>query len=264
MALAIEAEFCRPYLQSLGLEQGPGLALIGGSGLDKFEGAKLIGTLNIETPFGEAPVQLLQLANGFCLWFLPRHGSEHHLPPHAINYRANIWALKSLAVTDVLTVNAVGGISAAMEPGRLVIPDQVIDYSYGRDNSFFDGEHYPLDHIDFSEPFSEPLRQSLATALGEGLSPACYACTQGPRLESAAEIKRLANDGCDLVGMTLLPEAALAREAELNYAALCMVVNWGAGLDSKIITMDDIYAQLEGCVGRAKEIIKIFTGLYEV
>jgi 5'-methylthioinosine phosphorylase len=181
------------------------------------------------------------------IFFLQRHGAGSVIPPHLVNYRANLWALHSLGVTDILAVNAVGGIAPGMQPGCLVIPDQLIDYTWGRALTFDNGSGGQLQHIDFTEPYDRALRQALvAAAQTEGItfeSVAVQGITQGPRLETAAEIKRMAADGCDVVGMTGMPEAALARELGVAYACVCMVVNPAAGLGDapiSLATMHDI------------------------
>ncbi|MGH8464914.1 MAG: S-methyl-5'-thioinosine phosphorylase, partial [Pseudomonas sp.] len=198
---------------------------------------------------------------GMKVAFLPRHGRGHKLPPHRINYRANLWALHSLGVSTVIGVNAVGGIHPETGPGRIAIPRQIIDYSWGREHTFFDG--VPSDtadggegsvggfaaigHVDFTEPYSEALRQRLIRNAGSVpvWADGVYACTQGPRLESAAEVERLRRDGCDMIGMTGMPEAALARELEMDYACIALSVNWAAGLSDDIITMESIGKVLE-------------------
>lgn len=205
---------------------------------------------SVMTPYSstEVEIQIGEL-HGTSICFLPRHGKNHRVPPHKINYRANIYALNEVGVKKIIAVNAVGGIHEAMGPGCISIPDQIIDCSHGRDHTFFDGENTPVTHIDFSKPYDEALRQLLLGAAEElslisGGAPildrGVYVCTQGPRLETAAEIRRLKNQGCDMVGMTAMPEAALARELELAYAGIAVSVNWGAGLTEDIITMDAI------------------------
>jgi len=233
------------------------LAIIGGSGFAQFPELDVLQRQSITTPYGDPSSEILHARlQGRELVFLPRHGDGHRLPPHLINYRANIWALKHIGVTDVIALNAVGGITAAMAPQQLVVPDQIIDYSYGREHSFNLLLDNYVNHIDFTQPYSEVLRQQLLKALSAAgsahVAQGVYACTQGPRLESAAEIRRLAQDGCDIVGMTAMPEAALARELEINYAALCLVVNWGAGVQSGQISMAEILANLEQGVAQIK------------
>ncbi len=219
------------------------IAIIGGTGLDQLNGLELLQTHAVETPYGEPsrPVQEGSLA-GTRLLFLHRHGSPRAIPPHRVNYRANLWALKSLGATDVVAINAVGGITPDMRPGRLVIPDQVIDYTWGREHTIDSGDSGELMHIDFTDPYDSGLRQELLdVASAAQISCAAggvHAVTQGPRLETAAEIRRLANDGCDVVGMTGMPEASIAREMGLAYASVCMVVNAAAGLDDKPLTLD--------------------------
>lgn len=187
-----------------------------------------------ETPYGAPSGPLIHGRwAGREVVFLHRHGTDHRLAPHAINYRANIRALADAGVCRVIAASAVGGISAGMRPGRVVIPDQIIDYSWGRAHSFTDAEDGAVPHVDFTEPYDLELRTALADA-AESLEldfafRAVHGVTQGPRLETAAEIERMARDGCDVVGMTGMPEAGLAREAGLDYACCAVVVNAAAG-----------------------------------
>lgn len=221
------------------------LAIIGGTGLDQFEGLQILQSHPVETPFG-APSQAIQEGRlgAARLFFLHRHGSPDAIPPHLINYRANLWALQALGVEEIVAINAVGGIAPAMRPGRLLIPDQLIDYTWGREHSFDDGRSGQLLHIDFTEPYDRELRMALidaAVAAGIPHEPGgVYGVAQGPRLETAAEVRRMARDGCDVVGMTAMPEAALARELRMAYAAVCMVVNPAAGLDTRPITLENM------------------------
>ena len=178
------------------------LAVIGGTGIDQLAGLEIVASHNSPTPFGHPsrPIQEGRL-NGVRVYFLQRHGSPAMIPPHLINYRANLWSLKSLGVEEIVAINAVGGINPALEPGRLVIPDQLIDYTWGREHSFDDGSSGTLQHIDFTEPYDRPLRAALAeAAAGAGIgceTGGVHGVTQGPRLETAAEIRRMAADGCD-------------------------------------------------------------------
>jgi 5'-methylthioinosine phosphorylase len=178
------------------------------------------------------------------LVFLPRHGSGHTIPPHKINYRANIWALHHIGVQKVVGVAAVGGIHRDMGPLTLVIPDQIIDYTHGRPHTFFEQDLTHVTHIDFTFPYCEGLRQGLLAAardLGEPVwAGGTYGATQGPRLETAREVERLERDGCDIVGMTGMPEAALARELDICYACCALVVNWAAGKGEGIISLQEI------------------------
>ncbi len=226
------------------------LAVIGGTGLDQLEGLEILEAQELETPFG-APSRAIQRGrlSGRELLFLHRHGSPRAIPPHRVNYRANIWALQQLGATEIIGINAVGGITPAMRPGRLVIPDQVIDYTWGREHTFDEGESGSLMHIDFTEPYDRRLRCALLDVAAREAIPhevsAVHGVTQGPRLETAAEIVRMARDGCDVVGMTGMPEASLARELGLAYASVCMVVNAAAGLDDSPISLDMMHAILQ-------------------
>ncbi len=230
------------------------IAIIGGSGLYALEGFEQTAELESRTPYGDTStiIQSGQWQSTEVVFF-PRHGKQHQVPPHKINYRANIWSLKQAGVSRIIAVNAVGGIHPKMGPESIVVPDQIVDYTWGREQSFSDGTTDTVQHIDFTYPYSEALRDRLirsAASLGlEVFDRGVYGCTNGPRLETAAEIRRMANDGCDLVGMTGMPEASLAREAELEYAALAFVVNTAAGLgDGKVITMDEILGYLDSGV----------------
>ena len=233
------------------------LAIIGGTGISDFEGLELVREHNPQTVYGEPSRPIQEGRHGDnSVFFLQRHGSPKTIPPHLINYRANLAALKSLGVTDIVAINAVGGISPGMQPGRLVFPDQIIDYTWGREHTVDEDVSGELMHIDFTTPYDLQLREGLlnvATSLDIAHEPyAVHAVTQGPRLESAAEIKRLANDGCDVVGMTGMPEASLAKELAMGYACICMVVNPAAGLGDLPITLDmmrEILAREAAVVG---------------
>ena len=226
-------------------------AIIGGSGLYEMPGFAVLDA--IDTPYGVVRGIGRGMLSCVDIFFLSRHGYQHRIPPHKVNYRANIWALRYLGVTDIVAINAVGGIHPEMGPGHLCIPDQVIDYSWGREHTFFDGSEHcdKVSYSDFSEPFTAELRAALQQQCESILPPnqfsyaGTYACTQGPRLESAAEIGRIRRDGADIVGMTLMPEAALARELELRYASLCAVVNWAAGIDPQALVMEEVMATLD-------------------
>lgn len=236
------------------------IAVIGGTGLCDWPGAEVLEETAVETPFGmpSAMLQRIRYKSAEFL-FLARHGHGHEIPPHAINYRANISALKQAGVDAVIAVNAVGGISERFVAGVIAIPDQINDYTWGRAHTFFDGENGKVEHIDFSYPYSQDLRSRLANAAVDANIAfedyGVYAVTQGPRLETAAEIRRLANDGNDIVGMTAMPEAALAREAGLEYASVSLVVNPGAGLSDNLITMEDIRAVIDTGMLQVKAIL---------
>jgi 5'-methylthioinosine phosphorylase len=226
------------------------LAVIGGSGLYQFSGLENATRHAVETPYGAAAGDVV-IGDfvGRRVAFLARHGEAHNLPPHRVNYRANVWALHSLGARRVIGVNAVGGIRADMGPRVIVVPDQLIDYTHGRHTSYCDIEGAEVRHIDFSEPYTESLRQALLQAARKRGVPVidggCYGATQGPRLETRAEIARMKRDGCDLVGMTGMPEAVLARELALDYACLALVANHAAGCgDEAEISIEEIFAHL--------------------
>jgi len=226
------------------------LAIIGGTGLSHLDTLEIIRREVVQTPYGEPSAPLVHgEIDGREIIFLPRHGYGHVIPPHKINYRANIWALNEAGVDFVLSVAAVGGIHNELVPKKLVIPDQLIDYTYSRITTYFEEGLTQVTHIDFSYPYSETLRQATIKACNElnieVATKATYAATQGPRLETAAEIDRLERDGCDIVGMTGMPEAALARELELSYACLAVVANAAAGRGEEDLTMEIIEDNLK-------------------
>ncbi|MCK0536513.1 S-methyl-5'-thioinosine phosphorylase [Alcanivorax quisquiliarum] len=231
------------------------LAFIGGTGLTRMDNLQVQDRLQISTQWGapSAPVVQGELASRPVL-FLARHGDPHVLLPHQVNYRANMAALKEAGASAVIAVNAVGGISAHARSGVIVSPDQLIDYSWGRDMTFFDDRSGPVTHVDFSWPFDAALRARLAAALdacgADWVNGGCYGVTQGPRLETAAEIQRMERDGCDIVGMTGMPEAVLARELGLPYAMLSLVVNPAAGKSDTEITMAEIEAVIAAGMGQ--------------
>lgn len=238
--------------------------LIGGTGLDDWGTASRLHTA--DTAYGQPSAKLAEYDIAGCrVIFLPRHGERHQFPPHAVNYRANIDAFRQLDVAGIIAVNAVGGIASCSYPGRLVVPDQLIDYSWGRAHSFSLDETDELRHIEFAEPFSANLRQALLTAARQAdldvYDGGCIAVSQGPRLETAAEIKRFKRDGCDLVGMTTMPEAALAREAGLDYASLCVSANWSAGL-AEPVTMQAIESTLAKAMLEVRELLQVFFRAY--
>jgi 5'-methylthioinosine phosphorylase len=239
------------------------LAIIGGTGLSQLAELKNIQWNSLTTPYGAPSADFITgELNGKEVIFLARHGNPHSIPPHKINYCANIWGLKQLGVINIIAVAAVGGITPEMVPAHIAIPDQIIDYSYGRKHTFFEDEKDPVTHIDFSYPYSQMLRAKLihaAKQAGIHISPiGTYGCTQGPRLETAAEIKRMEQDGCDLVGMTGMPEAALAKELGLNYATVSVIANWAAGKTDGEITMAEIEQNLHKGMANAAVLLKAF------
>ena len=237
------------------MQEGARLAIIGGSAMERLRGFAAERTERRATPWGEASgaVHVGRL-HGLPALYLARHGEPHAIAPHRINYRANLRALADFGATHVVALNTVGGIAPAAAPGSLWLPHDAIDYTWGRESSFHDGVLLPLDHVEFAEPFDAGMRGMLgaaAAAAGVALhARAVYGCTQGPRLETAAEIARLARDGCDVVGMTALPEAALARELGLRYGMLAMVVNRAAGLSPEPITLAAIQREAAACIAQ--------------
>ena len=239
------------------------LAIIGGSGLARLGNLKGRTRKEARTPYGEpsAPLTFGEIA-GREVVFLARHGDGHTLAPHEVNYRANVWALREAGANEIVSVATVGGIAAHAGPGKLLVPHQLIDYTWGRASTYFQGTGVPVKHIDFTEPYSQALRERLlaaARACGEAVHDgAVYATTQGPRLETAAEIERLARDGADIVGMTALPEAALARELDLAYAAIAVVANHAAGRGESrtAISLEAITAVLNEAMERVRRILE--------
>lgn len=230
-------------------------AIIGGTGLNQWARGEALSIAAGE--WGPASGPIYRIDGGL---FMARHGDGHHTPPHRINYRANIAALKAAGATDIVAVNAVGGITRQASTGALVLPHDLIDYTWGREPSFYDGGERGVEHIDFTQPFDAELRQAIANCAASIDQPlvaeGVYAVTQGPRLETAAEVRRLANDGCSVVGMTAMPEAALARELGMAYCSLCLVVNPAAGLSDQIITMDDIRAVVAEGMDKVEAVLK--------
>ncbi len=227
------------------------IGIIGGSALGRIDTLQSVHREMVNTPYG-APSCPLTFGNmaGNEVVFLPRHGSGHYIAPHEVNYRANLFALKQLGVTHVIGAAAVGGISDNMAPLKLVFPDQIIDYTWGRQNTFHDGQTQRVHHVDFTYPYDETMRQQMIAAASElGLafeSRGVYGATQGPRLETAAEIQRMKRDGCDIVGMTGMPEAVLARELQMKYACCALVVNWAAGVQQgQTVSIHDIEVNLK-------------------
>jgi 5'-methylthioadenosine phosphorylase len=238
------------------------LAIIGGTGLTKLPGLTITHRQVVRTPYGE-PSGALTFGEleGHPVIFLARHGYGHTIPPHLVNYRANLWALHSQGATHVVSIASVGGIHPEMWPGQLAVPDQIIDYTHGREHTFADYDGKPVTHLDFTWPYCEEMRQrciqALAAAGEEYLDGGTYGCTQGPRLETKAEIDRMARDGADMVGMTGMPETYLARELGLCYAAIAVSVNWAAGRgdSGEAITAEAIEANLARVVSRVRRVL---------
>jgi 5'-deoxy-5'-methylthioadenosine phosphorylase len=243
------------------------LAVIGGSGLSQLANLDVSHREVLRTPYGEpsGAVTFGQIC-GRPMAFLARHGYGHTIPPHEVNYRANLWALAERGAAAIVSVASVGSIRADLKPGDIVIPHQIIDYTWGRKSTFHEGPDCTLTHIDFTEPYDRALRERMiAAAAATGIPVslgAVYGATQGPRLETAAEINRYERDGVDVVGMTGMPEAALAREIGLPYAAISVVSNYAAGRADSAAGIS--FAAIEGVLvesmGRVRTIIEKLAG----
>lgn len=241
------------------------LAVIGGTGINQWSELKLDHEREFDTPYGppSGPINVGTVRNRPGL-FLARHGQGHRLPPHKINYRANLWALREAGASEILAVAAVGAIAPWFTPGTIALPEDVIDYTWGREHTYSDGSaDASLDHVDFSTPYSESLRRRLSglansvdvSIAGKGV----MGVTQGPRLESPAEVRRMQGDGCDMVGMTSMPEAALAAELGLPYACIAVSVNWAAGIGS-----GDIHAEIAESIDQGmRQVRALLSGYFE-
>ena len=243
------------------------LAIIGGSGLTTLSNLDVSHREVVRTPYGEPSGSLVfgEIC-GKPAMFLPRHGYGHTIAPHMVNYRANLWAIHHHKATGIISVASVGGIRDDLGPGEIVLPNQIIDYTWGRKSTFFEGVGTTVTHVDFTEPYDRALCQRIQEA-AEGLGIAVkiggvYAATQGPRLETAAEINRLERDGADLVGMTGMPEAVLARELGIPYAAINVVANHAAGRGSSAngIHFESLEHVLHEAMGRVRTIIERVVG----
>lgn len=243
------------------------LAVIGGSGLSQLANLDVSHREVVRTPYGEpsGAITFGQIC-GRPVAFLARHGYGHTIPPHEVNYRANIWALWKRGAIGIISVASVGCIRADLRPGDIVIPHQIIDYTWGRKATYHEGSDSPVTHIDFTDPYDQSLRAKLILAAGQAGIPVSdlgvYAATQGPRLETAAEITRYERDGADVVGMTGMPEAALAREMGVPYAAISVVANYAAGRgDSRDgISFESIQGVLLESMGHVRTIIERMVG----
>nr|MBL8411728.1 S-methyl-5'-thioinosine phosphorylase [Dechloromonas sp.] len=243
------------------------LAIIGGSGLTTLSNLDVSHREVVRTPYGEPSGAIVfgEIA-GQPAMFLPRHGYGHTIPPHLVNYRANLWALHHHKASGIISVASVGGIRSDLQPGEIVLPSQIIDYTWGRKSTYFDGNGAPVTHVDFTEPYDADLRRRIreaaATLSVEVKEGGVYAATQGPRLETAAEIDRFERDGADLVGMTGMPEAVLARELGLPYAAISVIANHAAGRGSSAngIRFESLEHVLQEAMGKVKSIIEKLVG----
>ena len=239
------------------------LAIIGGTGLTNLANIEITHRQVIRTPYGEpsgaltfGKIQEQEVV------FLARHGYAHTIPPHEVNYRANLWALRSQDVSHVVSVASVGGIHANLVAGSIVVPDQIIDYTHGRKSTYFEGRDRPVTHMDFTEPYCAAMRQNCIQAMQEAseqcMAQGVYAAVSGPRLETAAEINRLERDGATIVGMTGMPEAALAKEIGLCYAAIAVVVNSAAGRGTSLhaIHYEEVANTLKESMTRVHHILE--------
>ena len=249
------------------------IAVIGGSGFYSFDGNETSDSaslVSVSTPYSSAAELVLACATpAGDIWFLPRHGTGHSVAPHEINYRSKLWALHKLGARAVVAVNAVGGISSRMTTGTLVLPDQLIDYTWGRAHTFVEGNHRFAAHVDFTFPYDAQMCEVMESAGKQAglhlVRGGVYACTQGPRLETAAEIRKLAADGCDIVGMTGMPEAALARELGLRYCSVAVVVNKAAGLQSEETSLAGIGRELADGINRVRRLLlQALPGLLDI
>ena len=239
------------------------IAIIGGSGLTTLKGLEIIRREVARTPYGEcsAPMAFGKLG-GVEVLFLPRHGPRHTIPPHEVNYRANLWALKEAGIKKIIAVGAVGGITEAFKaPGTLSLPTQIIDYTYGREHTFFTAANKQVTHIDFTDPYCEELRLVLVKeserAGLDAVDGGTYGATQGPRFETAAEVRRMEQDGVDVVGMTGMPEASLARELGLCYTTVAMTVNPAAGKSEKEISIKEIEENLSTGMAKVRQLLEV-------
>lgn len=240
------------------------LAIIGGTGVYRLAELDDVRSFDVQTRFGapSGPVRVGRLGDR-SVAFLARHGEGHSVPPHRVNYRANLAALQQLGATCVLAMNTVGGITERFGPRVLACPDQLIDYTWGRISTICEEEGSEVLHVDFGEPYTESLRRMVLDAAKAAGVPlvdgGCYGATQGPRLETRAEIARMRRDGCDLVGMTGMPEAGLARELGLDYACLAIVANWAAGAGpqvDEVITLQDVLDNVEAASAHLPELLR--------
>jgi len=226
------------------------LGIIGGSGFYSAGYTENLRHIEMVTEYSDTAVAIELVETDKPFAFLARHGKDHHIPPHEINYRANIDALRQAGVTEIVAINSVGGIAEGTGPGSIIVPNQLIDYTWGRQSTFCGQSKRFVHHVDFSLPFDRALSDKLVSAVnaindqsGAARPVAAggvYGVTQGPRLETAAEIQKMRRDGCDIVGMTAMPEAVLAREVGINYGLIALSVNWAAGILPKVVTMEEI------------------------
>ncbi len=234
------------------------IGIVGGTGISHLKEFQVERRRVVPTPYGEPSAPVLEgRLGGQLACLIARHGSGHTIPPHRVNYRANLWALKHIGVRQVVAVCSVGGIDPDLAPGELAVPDQVIDYTWGRPSTIHESLENPVVHVEFAEPFSQSVRSlMLRSAERSGvriIDGGVYGATQGPRLETSAEIERMRRDGCDMVGMTGMPEAVIARELELEYATCALVINRAAGCGGGGIH-DQIEAHVAACMDKVRAV----------
>lgn len=237
----------------------PEIGIVAGSGFYEIQGVTVRELRKLSTPYGE-PSDMYRICDvsGIEVAFLSRHGTPHHIPPHRVNYRANMWGFRDLGVKRILSVNAVGGISGYLKPGDIVIADQIVDMTHGRASTFYDED--AVVHIDFTVPFCSDLRAMLINAGKESgvetRESATYVCVNGPRLETGAEIIYFSTVGADIVGMTVMPEACLARELELCFACVAVVTNYAAGISEKRLTTTEVMETMKFSVERIGKLVR--------
>ncbi len=243
------------------------LAIIGGHGLTELANLEITHRQVMRTPYGEpSGAFLFGTLNQHEVIFLARHGYGHTIPPHLVNYRANLWALREQGVSDVVSIATVGGIRADLTPGTIVVPDQIIDYTHGRDATFYDTRDAIYTNANFTLPYCPKLREHILrnarVAQQLCLDGGVYAATQGPRLDSIAEINRYERDGADMVGMTGMPETTLAMELELHYAIIAVVSNYAAGRgdNKQSINMEQVTITASAAMERVRSILECVVG----
>jgi 5'-methylthioadenosine phosphorylase len=242
----------------------PILGVVGGSGLYDIPDLEIRDSVKVTTPYGEpSDVYRTGRLAGRDAVFLPRHGAMHRIQPHKVNYRANLWGLRELGVEKIISICASGGISPQMKPGMITLPDQIIDMTNGRASTFYDGDE--VVHVDFSDPFCPDMRRYIiaaATDAGVSLTGAgIYICTNGPRLETAAEIRTYAKWGADMVGMTLMPEAVLARELEMCFTCVAVITNFAAGITEKKLTTKEVMETMQSSAESVRMLLKALFSL---
>lgn len=241
------------------------LGIIGGSGLYDIEGFSFVEEFAEQTEFGDpSDAYRVFRYKDVSFYFLNRHGRKHQIPPHKVNYRANIAGFKKLGIDRIVSITATGGINSSFRPGDIIIPDDGIDMTNGRESTYFDNGQ--IHHIDFTEPFCHVLHGVLENAAASAdediFTNGTYICTNGPRLETGAEIKAFDRWGADIVGMTLFPECILARESGICYANLSVVTNYAAGTTDKKLTTDEVVAVMSESAERLKNIISMIPGYF--